>query len=98
MASSVEQRWAIVVISKSGATLETAIALRQFVALQQKLRTPDWPLAAELVVPITAAGSRLDLIADQQGWSSRFRVPQQVGGRFSLLSPVGLLPAALRGR
>ncbi|MFP6751422.1 MAG: glucose-6-phosphate isomerase [Pirellulaceae bacterium] len=95
--SSDPSPFAVLAISKSGATLETAIALRQFVALQQKLRTPDWPLATELVVPITAAGSRLDLIADQQGWSSRFRVPQQVGGRFSLLSPVGLLPAALLG-
>jgi glucose-6-phosphate isomerase len=89
--------FALLVISKSGDTLETAIALRQFVALQEKLRTPDWPPAAELVVPVTSSGSRLDRIASEQGWSCRFHVPQGVGGRFSLLSPVGLLPAAVLG-
>ncbi len=89
--------FAMLAISKSGGTLETAIALRQLTALQEQLRTPAWPASADLLVPVTAPASRLDRIADEVGCSERFSVPEGVGGRFSILSPAGLLPAALLG-
>ena len=92
-----QRPFVVLVISKSGSTLETAIALRQFVALDRKLRRPDWPGIDELLIPVTTPGSRLDKIADELACRHRFYVPENIGGRFSVLSPVGLLPAALLG-
>ena len=87
------RRVAVNVISKSGTTTEPAIALRlirQWLAAQKEsARGP--------VVATTDAnrGSLLNL-ARREGWM-RFVVPDDVGGRFSVLSPVGLLPIAYAG-
>ena len=97
LASSVEQRWAIVVISKSGATLETATALRQMLPYLQSSCGDDPGQVAERVVPVTGNAGRLGELADQLGCQDRFPVPDGVGGRFSILSAVGLLPAAILG-
>ena len=87
--------WSIVVISKSGGTLETAAAFRQFLrALEAEVGKDRLP---ELVVPVTGKTGKLANLADAIGCSSRFLVPDGVGGRFSVFSPVGLLPAALMG-
>lgn len=87
--------WSIVVISKSGGTLETAAAFRQFLhALQSEVGTERLP---ELVVPVTGKAGKLAELADAIGCQSRFTVPDGVGGRFSVFSPVGLVPAALMG-
>ena len=87
--------WSIVVISKSGGTLETAAAFRQFLhALQSEVGTERLP---ELVVPVTGKAGKLAELADAIGCQSRFAVPDGVGGRFSVFSPVGLVPAALMG-
>jgi glucose-6-phosphate isomerase len=87
--------WAIVVISKSGGTLETAVAFRQFLdALRNAVgprRLPD------LVIPITSATGQLALLANAIGCRDRFQVPEGVGGRFSVFSAVGLVPAAILG-
>lgn len=87
--------WAIVVISKSGGTLETAVAFRQF------LRELDASVGAErlsdLVIPITGQSGKLSALADAIGCQQRFLVPDGVGGRFSVFSAVGLLPAAILG-
>jgi len=92
----VDGRWALVVISKSGGTMETAVALRQFI---RALRTAgaDDELLGQLVVPITGKSGKLSNLATTLGCEDVFRVPNGVGGRFSVLSPVGLLPAALLG-
>ena len=87
--------WSIVVISKSGGTLETAAAFRQFLhALQSEVGTERLP---ELVVPVTGKAGKLAELSDAIGCHSRFAVPDGVGGRFSVFSPVGLVPAALMG-
>lgn len=96
-ATSVADRWAIVVISKSGGTLETAVALRQFLA---KLRTScggDAEKLRQLVVPVTGESGKLFDLAKALECPEVFQVPDGVGGRFSILSPVGLLPAAILG-
>ena len=90
-----DEPWAIVVISKSGGTLETAVAFRQYLA-ELKSAVGDEKLS-ELVVPVTGESGKLATLADSIGCVDRFLVPDGVGGRFSILSPVGLLPAAILG-
>lgn len=90
-----EGNWAIVVISKSGGTLETASAFRQFLASLREQVAPD--KLPQLVVPITGESGKLASLADAIGCVDRFPVPDGVGGRFSVFSAVGLLPAALMG-
>jgi glucose-6-phosphate isomerase len=90
-----EGKWAIVVISKSGGTLETASAFRQFLrALELQVGADNLP---EYVVPVTGESGKLASLADEIGCKDRYLVPDGVGGRFSILSAVGLLPAALLG-
>lgn len=87
--------WAIVVISKSGGTLETAVSFRQFTRLlasqcgKEKL--------GERIVPVTGDSGKLFDLAQAIGCQDVFQVPDGVGGRFSILSPVGLLPASILG-
>jgi glucose-6-phosphate isomerase len=95
--STVNQSWAIVVISKSGGTLETAVAFRQYLRELVADCGGDRRRVAELVVPVTGASGRLHDLAQALGCPEEFRVPDGVGGRFSILSPVGLLPAAVLG-
>lgn len=90
-----EGRWAIVVISKSGGTLETAAALRAF--LGQLENRFGREALADLVIPVSGASGRLADLADSLQCRDRFLVPDGVGGRFSVFSPVGLLPAAILG-
>ena len=90
-------RWGIVVISKSGGTLETAAAFR---ILLRELRGTLGKQAnqiGELVVPVTGTSGKLFDLAGALGCREMFPVPEGVGGRFSVLSAVGLLPAALLG-
>jgi glucose-6-phosphate isomerase len=90
-------RWAIVVISKSGGTLETAAAFR---ILLRELRATLGDHAkelGELVVPVTGSSGKLFDLANALGCKEIFPVPDGVGGRFSVLSAVGLLPAAILG-
>jgi glucose-6-phosphate isomerase len=94
--ASLGDRWALVVISKSGGTLETAVAFRLF--LQKFCSAPNGADAiAERVIPVTGASGKLFDLATQLGCREFFRVPEGVGGRFSVLSAVGLLPAAILG-
>ncbi len=92
-----DNRWSVVVISKSGGTLETAVALRMFLDALQQQYSADPAEIARRVVPITGASGRLDALAKGLDCKSVFRVPDGVGGRFSVLSAVGLLPAACMG-
>ncbi len=87
-------RWSVVVISKSGGTLETAVAFRLFLeSLEQ-----DFPEeVSQRVVPVTGSQGKLDSFAQSLNCKSVFRVPDGLGGRFSVLSAVGLLPAACMG-
>jgi glucose-6-phosphate isomerase len=92
-----QSRWAMIVISKSGGTLETAVALRQFLAALSSAHPDPSRALAELVVPITGTDGKLFRLAQSLNCQSIFFVPEGVGGRFSVFSPVGLLPAAVLG-
>lgn len=91
------ERWALVVISKSGGTLETAAAFRQFLAALENSTGNDRRKLAELLIPVTGVGGKLHKMVNGLGVSDIYPVPDGVGGRFSVLSAVGLVPAALLG-
>jgi glucose-6-phosphate isomerase len=88
-------KWGIVVISKSGGTLETAAAFRQFLRELEAQFGPEQ--TPRLVIPVTGETGKLAELASAIGCPERFLVPEGVGGRFSVLSAVGLLPGALLG-
>ncbi len=82
------------VVSKSGETAETAA---QFMIVREMLKREFGPRAREHVVAVTdpAAGT-MRKICDAEGYDT-LPVPEGVGGRFSVLSPVGLFSAAMAG-
>jgi len=83
----------VIVISKSGGTAETRNGMleteRKFSSIGL-----DFPKHA---VAVTGVDSKLDKIAQENGWLARFEMEDWVGGRTSVMSAVGLLPAALLG-
>lgn len=82
------------VISKSGSTAET---MSQFVWIRRILVDRLGEGYADHIIATTdAAKGSLRPVAEQEGYRT-FVVPDGVGGRFSVLSPVGLLPAAVTG-
>lgn len=83
------------VISKSGTTTEPAVAFRIFRALLEKKYGVDGARERIFVTTDRAKGT-LKGFADQAGYQT-FVVPDDVGGRFSVLSAVGLLPIAVAG-
>ena len=96
--SEAEKHFAIVVISKSGGTMETAVAFRQFLAsLETSLGEKVSDKLGRLVIPVTGTSGKLQDLATAIGCEQVFSVPEGVGGRFSILSPVGLMPAAMLG-
>ncbi len=96
-ASSELERWALVVISKSGETLETAVAFRQFLTALESSTGGDREKLVELLVPVTGLGSKLHRMAEELGVTEFYPVPDGVGGRYSIFSAVGLVPAAMLG-
>ena len=90
-----DRELAVVVISKSGTTTEPAIAFRILKAeLERRYGKAE---AAERIVAVTdKARGALKTLATQEGYST-FVIPDDVGGRFSVLTPVGLLPLAAAG-
>lgn len=89
--------WAIAVISKSGGTLETAVAFRTFLRELSATLGDDQSKLSTFVLPVTGESGRLFELANTLGCSEIFHIPKGVGGRFSIFSPVGLLPAAILG-
>jgi glucose-6-phosphate isomerase len=83
----------VIVVSKSGGTPEPRLGMEQARARLEALGG-RW---TEQAVAITMAGSHLDQRACAEGWLARFDMPDWVGGRTSITSAVGLLPAALVG-
>ncbi|HEY5079533.1 MAG TPA: glucose-6-phosphate isomerase, partial [Opitutaceae bacterium] len=83
----------VVVISKSGGTLETRNGQLEAAAAFTAAGLPF----ARHYVAVTGAGSKLDLLAQKEGWLARFPLWDWVGGRTSELCAVGILPAALQG-
>ena len=86
---------ACVVISKSGTTTEPAVAFRIVKAYLERTYGKDG--AAGRIVAITdAEKGALKTLAVQEGYRT-FVVPDNVGGRYSVLTPVGILPIVLAG-
>lgn len=94
---NLEDRWGIVVISKSGGTLETAAAFRIYRAALERFYGAAARETRELVVPVTGDSGKLRKLSDQLGYGDRFPIPDGVGGRFSVFTAVGLYPAAVLG-
>jgi len=90
-----DKSFAVVVISKSGTTTEPAIAFRLLKQLMEEKYSADE--IKERIVAITdASKGALRTLADQEGYKT-FIIPDDVGGRYSVLTPVGLLPIAIAG-
>ncbi|MFN3193681.1 MAG: glucose-6-phosphate isomerase [Aureliella sp.] len=96
-AEGVDDSWGIVVISKSGGTLETASAFRQYLAALESSCGGDPAKVRSRIIPVTGESGKLHDFATELGIEEIFPVPDGVGGRFSVLSAVGLVPAALMG-
>jgi glucose-6-phosphate isomerase len=90
-----DKKFGIIVISKSGTTTEPAIAFR---LLKEQLEAQAGrEVAARNIVAITdAKRGALRTLATSEGYKT-FVIDDNVGGRFSVLSPVGLLPIAVAG-
>lgn len=90
-----DKEFGICVISKSGTTTEPAIAFRLLKeTLEKRVGKEE---ARKRIVAITdAAKGALRTLADREGYKS-YIIPDNVGGRFSVLTPVGLLPIAIAG-
>ena len=90
-----DKRFGIIVISKSGTTTEPAIAFR---LLKEQLEHQAGKDAAKnLIVAITdEKRGALRQLANEEGYTT-YVIADNVGGRFSVLSPVGLLPIAVAG-
>jgi glucose-6-phosphate isomerase len=90
-----ERDFTINVISKSGGTTEPAVAFRYFRALCEKRYGK--PGAKKRIIATTdASRGILKSLSDTEGYET-FVIPDGVGGRFSVLTPVGLLPIAAAG-
>ncbi len=88
-------RFGIINISKSGTTTEPALAFRVLKKLLEENVGKDG--AKDCIVAITdQARGALRTLADKEGYKT-FIIPDDVGGRFSVLTPVGLLPIAVAG-
>ena len=86
-------RTLVVVISKSGGTKETRNGMLE---ARRAFEQAGLKFSAHAVA-VTGDGSELDRTAAQEGWLARFPMWDWVGGRTSVTSAVGLLPAALQG-
>jgi glucose-6-phosphate isomerase len=90
-----DKSFGIIVISKSGTTTEPAIAFR---VLKELLESKyDKEEVKDRIVAVTdARKGALRTLADREGYET-YVIPDDVGGRFSVLTPVGLLPIAVAG-
>jgi len=87
--------FAVVVISKSGTTTEPAVAFR--LLREQMIRRWGRRKTSERIIAITdTEKGALRKLSREEGYRS-FAIPDDVGGRYSVLTPVGLVPLALGG-
>jgi glucose-6-phosphate isomerase len=90
-----DEDFSVNVVSKSGTTIEPAVAFRFF----RKMLVEKYGRegARERIFATTdASKGALRTMADTEGWET-FTIPADVGGRYSVLTPVGLLPIAVAG-
>ena len=90
-----DKKFGVINISKSGTTTETALAFRLLKKQCEDQRGKE--MARKVIVAVTdAKKGAARVTADKEGYKS-FIIPNNVGGRFSVLTPVGLLPIAVAG-
>jgi len=90
-----DKKFGVINISKSGTTTETALAFRLLKKQCEDQRGKE--MARKVIVAITdAEKGAARTTADKEGYKS-YIIPNNVGGRFSVLTPVGLLPIAVAG-
>ncbi len=90
-----DKKFGVINISKSGTTTETALTFRLLKKQCEAQRGKDE--AKKVIVAVTdAKRGAARTCADKEGYKS-FIIPDNVGGRFSVLTPVGLLPIACAG-
>ena len=90
-----DKKFGVINISKSGTTTETALAFRLLKKQCEDQRGKEE--AKDVIVAVTdAKKGAARTCADKEGYKS-FIIPDNVGGRFSVLTPVGLLPNAVAG-
>jgi glucose-6-phosphate isomerase len=94
-----EERWAVVILGKAGAALEPLIAHRAFRREATEYYGIRSPWHARVFAAVTGQTSKVRELckAFGLGEDSVLAVPDNVGERFSVLSPIGLLPAAILG-
>lgn len=90
-----DRDFSVNIISKSGTTTEPAIAFRVFKEMLEKKYGSD-KAAGRIYATTDKAKGALKKLSDAQGYET-FVVPDDVGGRFSVLTAVGLLPIAVSG-
>lgn len=89
------RRFRLVVVSKSGTTLEPAVGFRVLRNLLVE-RCGEAEAGRRITAITDARRGALRSLADRSGWQT-WTIPDDVGGRFSVLTPVGLLPLAMAG-
>jgi glucose-6-phosphate isomerase len=94
-----EERWGVVVVSRSGATLETAAAYRALRKDAVLYYGNHWERLRQLIIPVTGAAGKLRDLCQADGFYDEdvFTLPANVGGRFGVFTPAGLVPAAVMG-
>lgn len=90
-----DKEFGINVISKSGTTTETSVAFRIFKTLLEEIKGKE-TASKRIVATTDAHKGALKTLADQEGYEE-FVVPDDIGGRYSILTAVGLFPIAFAG-
>ncbi|MGQ1945697.1 glucose-6-phosphate isomerase [Geofilum sp. OHC36d9] len=90
-----DKDFSVVVISKSGTTTEPALAFRLLKGLLEKKYATD-EVKNRIVAVTDKSKGALRTLADREGYQT-YVIPDDVGGRYSVLTPVGLLPIAIAG-
>jgi glucose-6-phosphate isomerase len=93
------ERWGAIVISKSGGTLETSVAFRVLRREAAEYYGPRSERLKDLFIPITGLTGKLRELVRALGFddTNTFTIPENVGGRYSVFTHVGLVPAAVMG-
>lgn len=89
------KNFSVNVISKSGTTTEPAVVFRSIKKLMEE-KYSKAEIKERIIATTDASKGALRVLADQEGYKT-YVVPDDIGGRFSVLTPVGLLPIAASG-
>jgi glucose-6-phosphate isomerase len=94
-----KERWAVVVVGQAGGTLETAVAYRVFRREAAEYYGSRSERLRQIFVPVSGASGKLRELCRADGYADDdiLPLPDNVGSRYAVLTPAGLLPAAILG-